>query len=59
MSDNPLTKVLLTALMEPSKLKPLAQAAVKEVVGLAIEAAGAGMRQSAEKQGDKDAPDQE
>jgi hypothetical protein len=49
-SSNPLTNVLLTALLQPQKLKPMAQAAVKEVVGLAMESAGAGMRQSATKQ---------
>lgn len=45
MSDhNPITTILLTALTQPANLKPMVQAAGREILGLAFEAAGQGMR---------------
>lgn len=49
-SDNPLTNLVLTALLQPDSLRPMAEAAIKEVVGLAMESAGSGMRDSATRQ---------
>jgi hypothetical protein len=49
-SDNPLTNLVLTALLQPDALRPMAEAAIKEVVGLAMESAGSGMRDSAKRQ---------
>lgn len=46
MSDNPLTRVLLTAIMNPSELKNMARNSAKETFGLVLQSAGAALRES-------------